>query len=140
MNEWMRNPRVEKGEANSFAAEQAEKRGNFAAARVLHQEAANAFASIAIAVPSDYPNTRSDLAIAAIASFARAGDFGQAIEFARRMLAESDALTEYGRTEIVRLDREYTTLLPSSLSRSATDPGRGRRVRDEVRGLFKRAA
>jgi hypothetical protein len=96
---------------------------------------------VAVAVPCDYPNTRSDLAIAAIASFARAGDFGQAIEFARRILAESDALTAHGRAEIVRLAHEYTTLVAPPLpSRSETSPGRGRRLRDEVRSLFKRAA
>jgi len=124
----MQHPRVEEAEAKSFAAEQAERRGNFATARALHLDAASAFASVAVAVPCDYPNTRSDLAIAAIASFARAGDFGQAIEFARRILAESDALTAHGRTEIARLAREYTTLVAPSPSRSGTDPGRGRRL------------
>src|SRR5207237_5536906 len=113
---------------------------NFATARPLRLDAASAFAIVAVAVPCDYPNTRSDLATAAIASFARAGDFGQAIEFARRILAESDALTAYGRTEIARLAHEYTNLVAPSPSRAAMNPGRSRLVRDEVRSVFKRVA
>jgi len=106
MNVWMRDPRVEQAEVDAFEAERAERRGDLAVARSRHHAAADAFAAVAFGVPAAYPNTRSDLAIAAIASYARAGDFGRATELSRRVLAESDALTEHGRTELMRLMRE----------------------------------
>ena len=136
MNIWLRDARVEKAEIDAFEAERAERRGDLASARTRYREAAEAFAIVALGVPSDHPNTRTDLAIASVASFARAGDFGRAVELAHRMLAEGDALTEHGRRELLRLARDYEALLsprPAALNR-------GRRLRDEVRGLFRRAA
>jgi hypothetical protein len=106
MNAWMNDPRVARAEVDAFEAERAERRGDLAAARARHHAAADAFAAVALSVPADHPNTRSDLAIAAVASYARAGDFGRATELARRALAESDALTERGRGELFRLMRE----------------------------------
>jgi hypothetical protein len=111
MNAWMKDPRVDKAAFDAFEAERAERRGDLAGARARYHTAADAFAAVALSVPADYPNTRSDLAIAAVASYARAGDIGQATEFARRVLAESDALTEHGRGELLRLMREYAALL-----------------------------
>jgi len=139
MNQWMRDPRAKKGEVEAFEAERAERRGDFAGARERYHHAGEAFASVAAGVPATYPNTRSDLAIAAVASFARAGDLGRAIEFARRMLAESDARTEYGRGELLRAVQEYATLL-TPLARPPQATGRGGAIRDEVRRSFKRAA
>jgi hypothetical protein len=139
MNPWMKHPRVDKAAVDAFEAERAERRGNLAEARALHHAAADAFAAIALTVPADYPNTRSDLAIAAVASYARAGDFGRATELARRVLAESAALTEYGRDELLRMMREYTALLvPPPARKHAAN--RGNTVRDEVRNQFPRAA
>jgi hypothetical protein len=140
MNAWMKDPRVDKAAFDAFEAERAERRGNLAAARALHHGAADAFAAVALGVTADYPNTRSDLAIAAVASYARAGDFGRATEVARRMLAESDALTEYGRGELARLMREYAALLGPATARGGPGGKRGREVRDEVRRHFKLAA
>lgn len=140
MNAWMKDPRVEKAAFDAFEAERAERRGDLAGARVLHHGAADAFAAVALGVPADYPNTRSDLAIAAVASYARAGDFGRAIEHARRMLAESDALTEHGRSELSRLMREYASLVGPATTRSGVRENRGRAVRDEVRRQSKQAA
>ena len=140
MNAWMNDPRVEKAEVDAFEAERAERRGDLAGARARHHAAADAFAAVALGVPADYPNTRSDLAIAAVASYARAGDFGRATELARRMLAESEALTEHGRGELSRLMREYTALLTAPPSGPGPTSNRGRAVRDQVRSQFKRAA
>lgn len=107
MNHWMTDPRAQKGEEEAFEAERAERSGDFAGARARYVVAGEAFAGVATSVPASHPNTRSDLAVAAAACFARAGDFGQAIEIARRMLAEGDALTERGRTELSRLAQQY---------------------------------
>lgn len=136
MNPWMRDPRVESGEVEAFEAERAERRGDFASARARYHEAGDAFASVAAAVPVTLPNTRSDLAIAAVASFARAGDFGRAIEFAHRMLAERDALTPHGQSELLRLAQQYATLLPKAEKQQSTS--RGTAIRDQVRSAFKR--
>lgn len=72
MNQWMRDSRVQKAEADAFAAERAERRGDVAVARDLYHQAGKAFASVALIVPADHPNTRGDLAMAAVASLARA--------------------------------------------------------------------
>ncbi len=140
MNEWMRDPRVEQAETDAFLAERAERRGNFTEARGLYHRAAESLAGVALGVPADHPNTRSDLAIASIASFARAGDFGRAIEFGQRMLAEGDALTPSGRGEIQRLVREYeqvTVPRPTALTPVGS---RSQKVREQVRSMFARAA
>lgn len=139
MNLWMSDARVKQGEVDAFEAERAERRGDLAAARSGYHDAGKAFASVAAAVPVSYPNTRTDLAIAAVASFARAGDFGRAIEFARRMLAEGDALTPPGRSELLRAVQQYATLLPPA-PRPPQGLRRGDVVRDQVRSSFKRAA
>jgi hypothetical protein len=140
MNVWFRDPRIERAEVDAFEAERAERRGDFATARARHHAAAEAFASVALGVPADHPNTRSDLAIAAVASFARAGDFGRAIEFGQRVLAEGDALTEVGRTELRRLVREYADLVVRPSSPPGPGSNRGYSVREQVRSSFKRAA
>lgn len=146
MNVWLRDPRIERAEIDSFEAERAERRGDFSTARARHHAAAEAYAAVAIGVPADHPNTRTDLSIAAVASFARAGDFGRAIEFGRRVLAEYDALTTFGRTELRRLVLEYESIVPphpSSSSSSASPAPRANRsmsVRAQVRDQFRRAA
>jgi hypothetical protein len=142
MNSWFQDPRIEKAEEQAFEAERAERRANRAAARQLYLAAAEAFASVALSVHADHPNTRSDLAIAAVASFARAGDFGQSIDFGQRVLAESDALTEAGRAELKRLVDEYSALVANSIQpvRVTARPDRSSDVRDRVRSQFKRAA
>lgn len=139
MNPWFQDRRVEQAEEDAFEAERAERRGDLAKARALYREAAEALASVALGVPADYPNTRSDLAIAAVASFARAGDFGASIELGRRMLAEADALTEHGRLELARLVSEYAALISLVLAHSAPY-GRGAAIREQVRSQFKRVA
>jgi len=79
----------------------------------------------------DHPNTRSDLAFAAVASYSRAGRFDLAVEFGKRMLAEGDALTEYGRLELVRLVRQYSQVIAPVRPRSGS--GRGATLRAQVR-------
>jgi hypothetical protein len=110
MNPWMMDPRTEQADEDAFQADRAQRRGNLAEARARYQAAAKGFASVALSVPAELPNTRGDLAIAAVASYGRAGDFGMAAEIARRVLAESGALTEHGRQELWKLLREYTAL------------------------------
>lgn len=140
MNQWMRDSRVQKAEVDAFEAERAERRGDFAAARSLYHQAGEAFASVALGVPADHPNTRGDLAIAAVASLARAGDLGSATEVGRRMLVEADALTELARAELIRLVKAYDSLLAAPIPKSPTPEGRGDAVREEVRRQFQSAA
>lgn len=138
MNPWMRDPRVERAEAEVFDAERAERNGDLTRARELYRSAAEGFAVVALRVSPDHPNTRGDLAIAAVASYARACDFGGAIDLGRRVLAEHDALTTEGRAELQRLVQEYQSLVaPPSRPPSGE---RGRAVREQVRGMFRRAA
>lgn len=141
MNPWMRDPRVARAEVDTFEAERAERRGDPATARMRYRDAGEALASVALSVQRDHPNTRSDLAIAAVASFARAGDFGRAVEFGRRVLAEAEALSEQGRIELARLVSEYASLGDPARPRPAGST-RGAQVREEVRRKFslKRAA
>lgn len=139
MNVWMRDERVAKAEVDAFEAERAERRGDHGTARERYHDAAEGFASVALSVPSDHPNTRCHLAIAAVASFARAGDFGRAIEYGRRILVESDALTADGRQELGRLVSEYATLVAQPSSPRVPPAQRGQRVRDAVRDRFRMA-
>ena len=140
MNPWMKDPRVDKAALDAFEAERAERRGDLAGARARYHAAAGAFVAVALSVPASCPNTRGDLAIAAVASYARAGDLGMAAEVARRVLAESDALTEYGKSELLRLLREYEGLLAKAAAGPSVRSSRGSEVRKGVRGKFKRAA
>jgi hypothetical protein len=140
MNTWMADARVEKAEVDAFEAERAERRGDLAGARARYHAAADAFAAVALSVPSTHPNTRSDLAIAAVASYARAGDFGRAAELARRMLAERDALSEHGVLELSRLMREYAALSVPRSTAPASASNRGAAVRAAVRQQFSREA
>src|SRR6185369_2552917 len=104
------DPRFKKAEVDSFEAQRAERGGDATKARALHHAAAEGFGAVALAVPNDHPQTRTDLAIAAVASFARAGDLRRATEFGLRMLVESAALTKEGIVELQRLVHEYETL------------------------------
>lgn len=114
MNQWFDDPRTATGEEKTLAAERAERRGNFGISRTLYHEAGEAFEVVAISVPPTHPNTRSDLAIAAVVTFARAGDFGRAVAFANRMLAEYGALSVHGRAELGRLTQEYAKRMVSA--------------------------
>ncbi|MFO0606162.1 MAG: hypothetical protein U0324_23510 [Polyangiales bacterium] len=107
MNRWMRDPRVERAETDAFFAERAERAGDLSSARERYRAAAESFAAVSLSVPADHPNTRTDLAIAAVATFARGGSYPRAIDHARRVLAEPGALTESGRAELLRLLRAY---------------------------------
>jgi hypothetical protein len=140
MNLWMKHPRVDKASFDAFEAERAERRGSLAVARDRYREAAEGFAQIALTVPADYPNTRSDLAVAAVVSYGRAGDFGRAVELAGRMLAESPALNDYGRAELARLMREYSALIGPAKARPGPAATRGRDVWGDVRHRFDEAA
>lgn len=106
MNEWFRDPRSEAAEAAGFRAEKAERRGDLPEASRLYREAAAGYAVVALNVSVDHPNTRTVFAIAAAACYLRAGADGEASRFARRMLAEPDALTEHGRQELRRMSAE----------------------------------
>ncbi len=137
MNRWMRDPRVERAETDAFFAERAERGGDADTARIRYLAAAEAFAAVSLSVPVDHPNTRSDLAIAAVATFARGGSYPRAMDHARRVLAESEALTAHGRSELLRLLRTYEQVSGARLGGVAD---RGRALRDEVRSRFRRAA
>ncbi len=136
MNQWFHDPRTKAAQLKTLDAERAERRRN-PIARTMYREAAELFGSVAVGVPADHPNTRSDLAIAAVACFARSGDFGGAVDFANQMLAQFDALSPHGRSELARLAEEYAKRLVSTeatpmipaLKRFPTLPT-GRRAQD----------
>jgi hypothetical protein len=148
MNVWLRDARVVKAEEDAFNAERAERRGEPDRARGLHHSAAEGFIAVALSVPADHPNTRSDLGIAAVASFARSGDVWRAVEVGRRLLVEPDALAAHGRSELERMVLEYGALLmptrspPRAALRSAAEMARARRdsLEASLRGLSTRAA
>lgn len=101
MNEWLTDPRALRGEELGYEAECSERDGDFARARELYRAAATEYASVALSMSPDHPHTRSALAIAAVSCFARAHDFGSAVDLAERMLAQPGALSERGRTELL---------------------------------------
>jgi hypothetical protein len=107
VNVWFRDPRFKEAEAKSIAADQAERQNQRDLAMALNYEAAEGFASVAISVPADHPNTRSDLAISAVVSFACAGRYDRAVQFARRMLAQQGMLSLRGRGELLKTLAEY---------------------------------
>lgn len=120
MSGWFSNPRCKEGQAKSIAADEADRRGETDKAMALHLEAARAFASVAIVVPADYPNTRSDIAISAVVSFACADRYDLAVRFARRMLAQGGMLSPRGRGELAEMVEEYAPLVPKQAA-VATD-------------------
>lgn len=137
MNRWMRDPRVERAEADTFFAERAERAGDRESAKEKYRAAGESFAAVSLSVPADHPNTRADLSIAAVAALARGGAYPRAIDHARRVLAEPGALTESGRAELLRLLREYEQV---GGARPPASPNRGQALRDEVRARFRSAA
>jgi hypothetical protein len=140
MNAWFKDPRVEKAELDAFEADRAERRGDLSTALPLHKKAGEGFAVVALRVPADHPKTRSALAIAAVASFARAGDFGQAVKYGRRFLAEGDALSEHGRRELREMISEYSKVIPAARTTSQQSSDLGASKRAQVRDQFRRAA
>lgn len=83
----------------------------------LNYEAAEGFASVAIDVPDTHPNTRSDLAISAVASFVSAARYDRAVEFARLMLSQPDKLSPRGRGELSKMITEYESLAATAFAR-----------------------
>lgn len=108
MNAWYRDPRFREAEAKQIAADAAERANQPDLAAAYHLEAAEGLSYLALTVPADYPHTRSDLAIAAAVSFGCAGRYDRAVQFARRMLAQSGALSMRGKGELGKILEEYT--------------------------------
>jgi|JI9StandDraft_2_1071091.scaffolds.fasta_scaffold438418_2 hypothetical protein len=112
MNVWFRDPRFKEAEAKAIAADHAERRGQRDLAMALNHEAGEGFAAVAVCVPADHPNTRSDLAISAVVCFGLADRYDRAIQFARQMLARQGMLSPRGRGELMKLLSEYEPLAP----------------------------
>ena len=140
MNVWFRDPRFKEAEAKSIAADQAERQNQRDLAMALNYEAAEGFASVAISVPADHPNTRSDLAISAVVSFACAGRYDQAVQFARRMLAQQGMLSPRGRGELLKTLAEYEPLVTPIRFPTKPAPRQPHRMRGGVRDRFARVA
>jgi hypothetical protein len=116
VNVWFRDQRLKEAEAKSIAADQAERQNQRELALKLNYEAAEGFASVAVSVPADHPNTRSDLAISAVVSFASARRYDQAVQFARSMLAQPNMLSPRGRGELLKTLAEYEPLVTHQIS------------------------
>lgn len=110
MNDWFNDPRVRQAEADMFEAGHLFKRtavvGNIEKARALCRQSAVAYAAVAERVAADHPNTRSDLALAAMNCHMRAGDFALGAIYARGVLARPDLLTAPGRAELAACAEE----------------------------------
>jgi hypothetical protein len=133
MTEWATDPRKHRGEECAFEAELAEASGDVSRAKELYREAARSYRALALATSSNEREGRSVIGISAVACFARAGDFGDAIDVAHRLLAQSGALTAHGRTELTRMATNYATLVSSQ--RFPTKRANVRR-RQQVRTTF----
>lgn len=140
MNVWFRDRRFKEAEAKSLAADQAERQNQRDLAMALNYEAAEGFASVAISVPADHPNTRSDLAISAVVSFACAGRYDRAVQFARRMLAQQGMLSPRGRGELLKTLAEYEPLVTTIRFPTKPAPRNPHRMRGDVRDRFARVA
>jgi hypothetical protein len=140
VNDWFRDRRFKEAESKSIEADQAERQNQRDRAMTLNHEAAEGFASLAISVPADHPNTRSDLAISAVVSFALAGRYDQAIQFARRMLAQPGMLSPRGRGELAKALAEYEPLVTPSRLPAKAAARRPHRARGDVRDRFSRAS
>jgi hypothetical protein len=138
VNVWFRDRRFKEAEAKSIAADQAERQNQRDLAMALNYEAAEGFASVAISVPSDHPNTRSDLAISAVVSFACAGRYDRAVQFARRMLAQQGMLSPRGRGELLKTLAEYEPLVTPIQRPTKPAPRHPHRARGGVRDRFAR--
>jgi hypothetical protein len=103
--------RFHEAEAKSIAADQAKDIKNTELALVLNYEAAEGFASVSTDVPSSHPNTRSDLAILAVASFVRGERYDRAVEFAQFMLSQPDSLSPRGRGELLKMIAECESIV-----------------------------
>lgn len=141
MNSWFDDPRAKQAELDAFDAERAERRGAFADAHVLYANAARAFASVALSVPPDHPNTRGALAVAALASALRSGNLGEACDLVARFLAEPDALGASSRIELLAMEQSLGKRLQSRpAGASSFSPRRDQIVRSSVRNSFRVAA
>lgn len=134
MNEWLDDRRAARGEELGYEAECAERDGDVDRARDLYRAAAAEYAGVALTVSPDHPNTRSALGISAVACFARALEFGRAVDLAERLLAQAGALSERGRTELLRMVQTYSLLVdPARLPTRRAGPHSNRAA---VRGRF----
>lgn len=141
MNAWFQDARAAHGEAKTLEAERAQRRNQLELAHALYLEAAESFVSVAFAVPLDYPNTRGDLAVAAVACFGRGQAFGRAVRIAQQFLVEPDGISQGARQELSMMARDFGGMTPAGAmlahgripTRIASD-----HVRRDVRATFKR--
>ncbi len=135
-NSWFDMPEARAASETAFQAELAEDDGDSHTAKDLYQKAAVAYTRLALSVTADHPQTRSALGIAAVACHARAGDFGTAIDVARRLLAQSGALSQRGRADLLRMVGNYTELIDAERKRTRPAARPTSRTRDDVRTRF----
>lgn len=132
-NPWLDMPEARAASETAFQAELAEDDNDARTAKDLYQKAAVAYTRLALSVTADHPQTRSALGVAAVACHARAGDFGTALDVARRLLAQSGALSQRGRTDLLRMVGNYTELIDAERKRTRPAAARATRMRDHVR-------
>jgi tetratricopeptide (TPR) repeat protein len=101
------DPDEREAETLSFDGKNAEVAGNGERARECFGRAAELRNHVALRT-TGRPRSRSVLAIGATCLYARAGRYDQAIEAAKRFLAEPDALTASAADELRGLLREFS--------------------------------
>ncbi|MBK9034012.1 MAG: hypothetical protein IPL61_22545 [Myxococcales bacterium] len=134
MSVWL-DPRKQHGEECAFEAERAEIAGDLGRAKDLYRDAARSYQSLALALTSADRDARSLIGTSGVACFARAGNFGDALDLAHRLLAQPGALTERGQRELTKMASSYVELLVAERkgikrARSANH------ARDDVRATF----
>ncbi len=135
-NRWFETLEARTASETAFQAELAENDDDAGKAKELYRKAAVAYTRLALAVTADHPQTRSALGVAAVACHARAGDFGVALDVARRLLAQSGALSQRGRTDLLRMVGNYTELIDAERKRTLPATRPANHARDDVRANF----
>lgn len=138
-NPWFDSPEARAASEDAFQAELAEDDNDSGRAKDLYRKAAVAYTRLALSVTADHPQTRSALGVSAVACHARAGDFGTALQVAERLLAQSGALSQRGRADLLRMVGNYTELIDAERKRTLPAQ-RTTRMRDHVRTAPKVAA
>lgn len=124
MNDWFQDPRAELGEAKSRDAERAARRNRLDESYALYREAADAFTAVAVSVPLDHPNTRGDLAVAAVACFGRAREFDRAVEIAQHFISQPGGISKGAHRELTLMATDYANMPRITPVAAAAKPSR----------------
>jgi hypothetical protein len=109
MSDFLEDPRLVLAEDAWFEAERAERRGDLLQSSVCYERAANLYAEVVFAMPSEQSlrELRGVWAINAAVMTARARKHGRAIDLIDRFLVDGDSFIERDRLELQRMLEDY---------------------------------